>query len=66
MGLTVSLLLAKFLQTAARAGQAGVDGLAQKKTLEAARKGKGRKQKPGCTPCEALARVDAAKRFMKG
>ena len=62
----MSVLLAKFLRTAARVGQAGAQSAAQRQVVNAARKGKGKHQKPGCTPCEAMARVAAAKQFAHG
>lgn len=62
----MSVLLARFLNTAARVGVAGAEGAARKQVITKARKGKGGKKKPGCTPCEAMARVGAAKRLVKG
>lgn len=62
----MSVLLARFLNTAARVGVAGAEGAARRQVVTQAKKGKGKHQKPGCTPCEAMARVSAAKRMVKG
>ncbi len=61
----MSVLLAKLLRTAAKAGSAGVEGLAYRQEVAKAKKGR-RKAKPGCTPCEAMARVAAAKKMVSG
>lgn len=59
----MSVFLAKFLRTAARTGIAGAEGVAERHAIKQAKKGKGKHQKPGCTPCEAMARVAAAKTY---
>ena len=61
----MSVLFAKLVRTAAKAGSAGVQGLAYRQAMSKAKKGR-RKAKPGCTPCEAMARVDAAKKMVNG
>jgi hypothetical protein len=53
-------LFAHLLQTAARVGQAGAQGLAYKQG------GAQGEQEPGCTPCAAMARRDAARKIVSG
>ena len=63
----MSHIMAKLLQTAARTGAAAAEGFAQRKRLQGTTKRGGRKQrKAGCTPCEAMARVEAAKKATRG
>ncbi len=61
----MSVLFAKLVRTAAKAGQAGAQGLAYRQEVTKAKRGR-RKAKPGCTPCEAMARVAAAKKMVNG
>ena len=59
----MSVLLAKLIQTTARTANAAVHGLAHKRAVEGANK---QSDKPGCTPCEAMARRAAAERIVGG
>jgi hypothetical protein len=62
----MSVLFAKFLNVAARTAQAGASGYAQRpETAPKGRRRKGRKQ-AGCTPCEAMARREAAQKLVSG
>lgn len=60
----MGLFFAKALQAAARTTNAAVQGVAVRSAQQpAARGGKG---KPSCTPCEAMARREAAARAVRG
>lgn len=60
----MSFFLAKAIQTAARTTNAAVHGVAQRSAAQGpAKKGDG---KPGCTPCEAMARRRAAQQAVRG
>lgn len=64
----MSLLLAKLIQTSARTANAAAHGL-HRRSLMNPPKGKKKKpgaEKPGCTPCEAMARVEAARKLTRG
>ena len=62
----MSVLFAKFLNTAARTAAAGVQGYATQPPV--ASKGKRRRKggKAGCTPCEAMARRERAQKWVAG
>lgn len=59
----MSLFLARLIQTGAKTANAAAHGVAQKRVAQ----GNGKaSDKPGCTPCEAMARREAAKRIVDG
>lgn len=60
----MSQFLARLIQTSARTANAAAHGLANKRAREAPQK-KG-DNTPGCTPCEAMARREAARRVVDG
>jgi hypothetical protein len=62
----VSFFFAKAIQTAARTTNAAVHGLAQRNAAQAANTGRRGDGKPGCTPCEAMARRRAAQQAIRG
>jgi len=60
----MSLLLAQLIRTTAKTANAAAQGLHHRRLLQPSSK-KGGAEKPGCTPCEAMARVQAARQMTK-
>lgn len=59
----MSKLLARLIQTTARTANAAAHGVAYKRALQGPKQ---QPEKPGCTPCEAMARREAARRVVNG
>ncbi len=61
------MIIAQLIKTAARVGTAGAEGFAQRQLqLKSKRSKKKQSEGPGCTPCEAMARREAARRIVGG
>lgn len=61
----MSHFFARLIQTTAKTANAAAHGLAHRHAQQQAST-KQRDDKPGCTPCEAMARREAAKRVVDG
>jgi hypothetical protein len=61
----MSTFLARLIQTTAKTANAAAHGVAHKRAIQGAG-GKRKDDKPGCTPCEAMARREAARRIVNG
>jgi len=61
----MSILLARLIQTGAKTANAAAHGVHHRRLLNPPKGKKAEPEKPGCTPCEAMARVEAAKRLTR-
>ena len=59
----MSLLLAQLIRTGAKTANAAAHGIHHRQLLNPRKGRKKASAKPGCTPCEAMARVEAARQM---